>query len=245
MIGLFCIKSIRSKSRKRRFLLLRMVAMIDNHCNDHPIIVSCCVYISLYIELHFTLFSMVTLCSLGNIGGFIKSITDKDFLFVAAFDIYTMAVQANSQKLYAAAVAFFEVLVNQTIEEEKIGRIHYPYLWDFKMNSLQAKSLLKASKKVHDDQLTKMGQYGVLQRCNQHPFTPKNKKKNRYRTPSNFTPILDRTTLAYYSLFINKQTAMETNLNIATHVQTEKLCRGDQLRVSPSSCSSLYIQIIT
>ena len=153
-------------------------------------------------------------------------------LFVVAFDIYSMAVQANNQKLYSAAVAFYEILVNQTIEEEKFGRIYYHQLWNFEISSQQAKSSLKNSKRVHDEKLTNIGQYGTLQRCNQHPFNPKIRKKKQYRITSNFTPILDRTTLAYYTFPINKKTSIKTNLNIATHVQTEKLCRGEQLKVT-------------
>ena len=153
------------------------------------------------------------------------------FNVILAFDLHVLAVQASNNELYDASAAFFELLLRQTENEEKLGKLNYSHLWNFKITVQRAEQLVKLAYKVHDEKLIKRGQYGRKHRCNKHPFDPNVKKKKRYRDPANVTTILDRETLDYLVLVKERKPIVDIDFQISTTMQVDKLCRGTQLRV--------------
>ena len=140
-----------------------------------------------------------------------------------------LAYEGNNNKLYDAATAFFELLVQKSTEEQKLGIQTISHLFDHKVEPRRNKILMDSVKKVHDHELDKHGQFGQQRRCNQYPFDEKLRKKKKFKEGYNYTKILDRKAM---EIFFDKKTQKSTiDHKISTQIQVDKLCRGTQLRV--------------
>ena len=92
-----------------------------------------------------------------------------------------LAYEGTSNELYDASVSFFELLVEKSLEEVKLGIETISHLYDYQVEPTRYKILLNTTKKLHDDKLDKRGQFGLERRCNQFPFDPQLKKKKKFQ----------------------------------------------------------------
>ena len=152
---------------------------------------------------------------------------------ILAFDLTRLAYQATENELYDAAVENFEQLVKKSEEEKKSGIESFDYLFKHKVEPERMKILLNTTKKVHDDKLDKMGQFGGIRRCNQYPFDPQLRKKKKFNNAYIPLKIRNRVT-AKNALNETKPEKLSEVKQVDyrfTQLQVDKLCRGGQLRV--------------
>ena len=145
------------------------------------------------------------------------TITILSISIILAFDLTRFAYGSMQNGLYDAAVESFEHLVKKSEEEKKSGIENFDHLFKHKVEPKKMKILLNTAKKAHDHKLDKQGQFGVLRRCNQYPFDPQLRKKKKFK--KGYSPVKKR------------KPKTPSEVRIATQLQVDKLCRGDQLRV--------------
>lgn len=176
---------------------------------------------------------MVQIYSLTNISSF-DIFTS--FLPSPDFDVNTIATQALEHRLFHAAVVFAGILVNQTLQN-KIRRISLDekqFFGNIKVSHKQATELFNKAKRLNDEKLVKLGQYGKLHRTTKYPYD-KNLRNHKFvKWQSRLDTILDRNTLENTLKNTDKKSMKFRDVVTyykANAEQGDVLCSGAQLRV--------------
>ena len=126
--------------------------------------------------------------------------------------------------------------MNQTLKN-KIKRISLKqeqFFGRIEVGHRQATDLLNTAKRLNDDKLVKLGQYGKIHRTTKYPFDDNLKNHKFVKWQSKIGSILDRKTLENL-VQNNDKKAMKfeefVTYNKAETEQGDILCRGGQLRV--------------
>ena len=158
-----------------------------------------------------------------------------------------MATEAIKSGQYHAGVVFHELLVKQSLKEEKKNENRHTYFGTLNLTHKYSKELLIVAMKDHDRVLSKRGHLGRYFQCNAMPFNKRLRQNESILMPKTSVTVLDRDTL--FSLtpeesnrrrllgrkrWTDNGTSSPTNaLNYiaSQRSQAGKLCNGVQLRV--------------
>ena len=158
-----------------------------------------------------------------------------------------MATEAIKSGQYQAGVIFHELLVKQSLKEEKKNENRHTYFGTLHLTHKYSKELLIEAMKEHDRVLLKRGHLGRYFQCNAMPFNKRLRQNESILMPKASVTVLDRDTLFALTpeecnrrrLLGRKRWADNgtTNANDALDYiasqrsQAGKLCNGVQLRV--------------
>ena len=158
-----------------------------------------------------------------------------------------MATEAMKSGQYQAGVVFHELLVKQSLKEEKKRENRHTYFGTLHLTHKYSKELLKEAMKDHDRVLLKRGHLGRYFQCNAMPFNKRLRQNESISMPKATVTVLDRDTLfALTPEESNRRHLLgrnrwaengTTNPNDALDYitsqrsQAGKLCNGVQLRV--------------
>ena len=158
-----------------------------------------------------------------------------------------MATEAIKSGQYQSGVVFHELLVKQSLKEEKKNENRHTYFGTLHLTHKYSKELLIEAMKEHDRVLLKRGHLGRYFQCNAMPFNKRLRPNESIVMPKTSVTVLDRDKL--FSLTPeernrrrllgrkiwadNGTSSPEDALNyIASQRSQEgKLCNGVQLRV--------------
>ena len=158
-----------------------------------------------------------------------------------------MATEAMKSGQYQAGVVFHELLVKQSLKEEKKKENRHLYFGTLHLTHKYSKELLIEAMKDHDRVLLKRGHLGRYFQCNAMPFNKRLRQNESILIPKTSVGVLDRDTL--FSLtpeesnrrrllgrkrWADNGTSNPTdalNYIASQRSQAGKLCNGVQLRV--------------
>ena len=163
------------------------------------------------------------------------------FKYFIAFDLYLMATQALKYKLFFAAVVFFEELLKTTT-----GSVHFEHLWNTTILYDLTKKQLESAKMIHDYSLLTYGQYGKVHRCNNETFQAKFRDFPMVVVDVSVLDRRQKITDKYKLMQIagprNKK-KIKNEVNTSITIQSDKLCNGEQIRVSNNNASHFHFHI--
>ena len=157
-----------------------------------------------------------------------------------------MATEAIKSGQYEAGVIFHELLVKQSLKEEKNREHRHKYFEEIDITSKYSKELLIDAVNEHDRVLSKRGHIGRYFQCNSIPFNKRTSQNVTIIQPNTSVAILDRDQLFSLSSRERKRRRLlgrkrwadtENNPNeewdylMAERFQSDKLCNGVQVRV--------------
>ena len=158
-----------------------------------------------------------------------------------------MATEAMKSGQYQAGVVFHELLVKQSLKEEKKKENLHSYFGTLNLTHKYSKELLIEAMKDHDRVLFKRGHMGRYFQCNAMPFHKRLRQNESIPMPKTSVTVLDRDKLFSLTpeetnrrrLLGRKRWADNgtSNPNYALEYiasqrpQAGKLCNGVQLRV--------------
>ena len=138
--------------------------------------------------------------------------------------------------MFEAGVVFSDILANQTSKNKirSIGLEEKQFFRNIKVGHRQAREFLAKAKRLNDDKLVKLGQYGNRHRTTKHPFDSNLRKHKTVKWQSRTDTILDRKTLSKVTNNNDKKGMSFQDFltyNKAKVEQGDVLCSGGQLRV--------------
>ena len=159
-----------------------------------------------------------------------------------------MATEAMKSGQYQAGVVFHELLVKQSLKEEKKKENRHLYFGTLNLTHKYSKELLIEAMRDHDRVLLKRGHLGRYFQCNAMPFNKRLRQNESIVMPKTSVTVLDRDKL--FSLtpeernrrrllgrkrWTDNGTSNPTdalNYIASQRYQAGKLCNGVQLRVN-------------
>ena len=158
-----------------------------------------------------------------------------------------MATEAMKSGQYQAGVVFHELLVKQSLKEEKKKENRHLYFGTLNLIHKYSKELLIDAMKNHDRVLFKRGHLGRYFQCNTMPFNKRLRQNERILMPKTSVTVLDRDKLFSLTPEIRNRRRLlgrkrwadngTSNPNDALDYlasqrsQAGKLCNGVHLRV--------------
>ena len=158
-----------------------------------------------------------------------------------------MATEAIKSGQYQSGVVFHELLVKQSLKEEKKKENRHLYFGTLNLTHKHSKELLIEAMKDHDRVLLKRGHLGRYFQCNAMPFNKRLRQNESILMPKTSVTVLDRDKLFSLTpeecnrrrLLGRKRWAENGTSNpndaldyiTSQRSQAGKLCNGVQLRV--------------
>ena len=158
-----------------------------------------------------------------------------------------MATEAIKSGQYHAGVVFHELLVKQSLKEEKKNENRHTYFGTLNLTHKYSKELLIEAMTEHDRVLLKRGRLGNYFQCNAMPFNKRLRQNESVLIPKASFTVLDRDKLFAFTpeernrrrLLGRKRWAENETSNpndaldyiASQRSQASKLCNGVQLRV--------------
>ena len=158
-----------------------------------------------------------------------------------------MATEAIKSGQYQSGVVFHELLVKQSLKEEKKNENRHTYFGTLHLTHKYSKELLLEAMKEHDRVLLKRGHLGRYFQCNAMPFNKRLRQNESILMPKTSVTVLDRDKLFSLTpeecnrrrLLGRKRWAENGTSNpndaldyiTSQRSQAGKLCNGVQLRV--------------